>query len=472
MGLIDSIRSVSRALPEIETPVRPPTSKERVFWTGIVLLIFFAMYNIHAVGAKHSSGGMDFLQMITASRIGSLLTISIGPIVLASIFLQLFSGAGLLPLDPKDPKDKVAFQEVQRILAIVLAFVEAAFFVYGGRIPFADSIDASLAAPLILIQIAIGSVIVLYLDELVTKYGIGSGISLFIAAGVSFSILAGTFGLIFGETGLLATVTGGGAEAIPSAILVLMPLLFTILVIIAVAYGEGMRVEIPLTYMGARGITSKLPLPLFYLSNIPVIFASALLMNIQLFAPALSGLELNVGGTNVVQYFAAVDSVGRVYDGLLYLFTPIYSFGTPITSVIERLLTVSTPVLGIPEWVHAITFILFLAIVSMVFGVFWAETSGMDTKGLVQQIMNSKMQIPGWRRDPRSIERILDKYITPLILAGSFLVGLLAGIADLTGALGTGTGILLTVGIFHRTFQQMEQQKIISAVPILNKLFK
>ena len=94
----------------------------------------------------------------------------------------------------------------------------------------------------------------------------------------------------------------------------------------------------------------------------------------------------------------------------------------------------------------------------------------MDTKGMTDQLIQSGMQIPGWRTDRRMLEKILDKYIPPLIFLGSFLVGLLAGLADLTGTLGTGTGILLTVSIFYRTYQQMERQKMLENTPFLSGL--
>ncbi|MEJ2068438.1 MAG: preprotein translocase subunit SecY, partial [Deltaproteobacteria bacterium] len=312
------------------------------------------------------------------------------------------------------------------------------------------------------------SVVMLYLDEVVTKYGIGSGISLFIAAGVSFSIVGGAVGLIFGETGVLGAVAGGGAEAIPNALIILAPILVTILVWFAVSYGKGMKVEIPLAYQRARGLSPKLPLNLFYLSNIPVIFASALLMNVQLFAVGLSGVSLDVGGFDVVQALGYVDASGRLTDGLLYLITPVYGGGQNTIAHINFMMNGVTPVFGIPEWVHAMVYVLFLSLVSVLFGMFWAETSNMDTKGMTDQLIQSGMQIPGWRTDRRMLEKILDKYIPPLIVLGSLLVGLVAGLADLSGALGTGTGILLTVGIFYRTYQQLKTQRMLENTPFLS----
>ncbi len=469
MGLMEIAQSISKRLPEIKAPVRPGTAREKLLWTGLVLILFFVMYNITAIGAVSLGSQFDFLQMITASRVGSLLTIGIGPIVLASIFLQLFVGAKIINLDMSNPEEKKKFHEVQKVLAILIALVEALIFVLTGRVLLSPEMDPMLAIPLVIFQVTLGSVILLYLDEVVTKYGIGSGISLFIAAGVSFSIIGGAIALVVGDNGVLDAVSSGGAEAIPAAILAIAPFLFTIIVFLGVVYGEGMKVEIPLAYQAARGFVPKLPLNLFYLSNIPVIFASALLMNIQLFSAGLAGQTWEFAGVNFAHILGYVDSSNALRDGFLYFLTPIYA-GSGTVAHINFLLNGVTPIFGIPEWFHAIIYIIFLSLVSVMFGLFWAETANMDSKSVAKQLIGSGMQIPGWRRDPRMMEKILEKYIPPLIILGSFLVGLLAAVADLTGALGTGTGILLTVSIFYRTYMQMKQQKLLDGIPFIREI--
>jgi len=89
---------------------------------------------------------------------------------------------------------------------------------------------------------------------------------------------------------------------------------------------------------------------------------------------------------------------------------------------------------------------------------------------MANQLTSSGFQIPGFRSDPRMLETILGKYIFPLTVTGSFTVGLLAGMADLTGALGTGTGILLTVGIMYKMYEQMEQMKMFELYPALGNM--
>jgi preprotein translocase subunit SecY len=81
----------------------------------------------------------------------------------------------------------------------------------------------------------------------------------------------------------------------------------------------------------------------------------------------------------------------------------------------------------------------------------------MDAKSMAEQLSSMGGGLRGFRFDRRLLEKRLDEYITPLTILGSFLVGLLAGIANLTGAYGTGTGILLTVGILYRFYLQIRE---------------
>jgi preprotein translocase subunit SecY len=245
---LDFLKPILHLIPEVAPPQRPPSLREKLMWTGIALAFFFIMYNVVAVGVKPNLQNDDFLQVVTASKIGSLITVGIGPIVLASIFLQLFAGAKIIKVDMADPEQKRTFQGAQKILAVLLCFFEAAIFVFFARVDVLPNLffNSTFATQIIITaQIALGSLILLYLDEVVSKHGIGSGISLFIAAGVSFSIVGGSISL-FGS--MLAALSAGSAEALPNAILALLPLFFTVLVFLVVSYAESVKVEIPLAF--------------------------------------------------------------------------------------------------------------------------------------------------------------------------------------------------------------------------------
>ncbi|MCX8175065.1 MAG: preprotein translocase subunit SecY [Candidatus Micrarchaeota archaeon] len=503
---LDFVKPVLHLLPEVQPPQRPTTLPEKLLWTAIALVLFFVMYHVVAVGVRPTVGGADFLQVVTASKIGSLITVGIGPIVLASIFLQLFAGAKIIKVDMSDPAQKRTFQGAQKLLAILLCFFEAAVFVIFARVALIplfpsfgegtfidpntgnEMVSAPYTTALVILQIALGSLVLLYLDEVVSKYGIGSGISLFIAAGVSASIVGGTFSILFGQGGVVEALSSGSAEALPNAIMALLPLFFTLLVFLVVSYAEGVKVEIPLAFDRARGLGSRFPIKLLYVSNIPVILASALLLNVQFFAISLQGQHWCItgqydpaapdydkcsGGFDLVAHIAYVDSGKQLRDGILYYLSPIYrplhgNYG----GYINQLLTATTPIMNLPEWVHVLTYTVFIVFLCIIFGQFWVETTGMGPKEVAEQLDKSGLQIPGFRRDPRIVEKVLENYIPYIVVIGSAFVGLLAALADMTGALGTGTGILLTVGILYRMYQDLENQRLFDTYASIGGLMK
>ncbi|OIO21710.1 preprotein translocase subunit SecY [Candidatus Micrarchaeota archaeon CG1_02_47_40] len=462
MGSLDFLRPITSKLPEVASPKYPPALNERLIWTALALIAFFIMYNVTAVGVQENAGGLDFLQIVTASKIGSLITTGIGPIVLASIFLQLFAGAKIINVDLTNPEEKATFHGVQKLLALFLSIFEAAVFVLFSKIALGTLIFGSVAATqaFVIVQIALGSIVLLFLDEVVSKYGIGSGISLFIAGGVSYSIVAGFLLIITGSGGVIEDLGAGGANALSNVLLDLTPVFFTILVFAIVVYAEGMKVEIPLAFDRARGLGGRFPIKFLYVSNIPVILASALMLNLQFFSLTLRDISLKIGEFNIIHAIGYVDAGGRLADGLLYFISPIY-VGSQIDvfTYMGAMLGTTTPILALPQVLHIFTYTIFLMGLCIIFGVFWVETANMGPKAVAEQLDKSGLQIPGFRRDPRIVEKVLERYIPTITILGSAFVGLLAALADLTGALGTGTGILLTVGILYKMYEDLRSKQ-------------
>ncbi|MEM3408302.1 MAG: preprotein translocase subunit SecY [Candidatus Micrarchaeia archaeon] len=477
---LNFIEPIIPFLPEVKNPDRPLSLNEKIFWTLLVLILFFTMYHIVPFAGELKGGTfLEFIQTVLASKTGTLLTIGIGPIILASIFLQLFAGAKIIEFDPHDPADKRRFSATQKVLAIVLSIVEAALFVIPGVYvgPDPNFPSASLAIGLIIAQIAFTSILLIFLDEVVSRYGIGSGISLFIAAGVSLAVVQGSISLIFGGHGIdpAQTVIGrlavGGSGAIPSALIALLPIIFMFVIIVLSVYAEGVKVEIPLTF---RGFGTRFPVKLLYVSVLPVILTSALLMNIQLLSRALLyNHSFMIGETDIIPYIGLVDANGQLRDGILYMISPITN-PLYVGSYEGYIATISgsTPLFGIPEIVHILIYFIVYVTLCVIFGRFWMEASNMSASAVAEQITQTGLSIPGFRSDPRIIEQLLDKYITTIAILGSMFVGFLAVLADLTGAIGTGTGILLTVGIISKFYEDFKQQNLLEMYPGITKFLK
>ena len=508
MAFEDVYLGILHKLPGIQEPARSPNFKTRLKWTGLIVLAYFLMTQITVFGvASQGYEQFRFLSILMGSEFGSLMSLGIGPIVTAAIILQLLVGSGVIPWDMQSDKGKMLFQGSQKLFGIILAFIEALIYVGMGAIP-PSSPDLFW---IVVLQIALGGVLVVFMDETVSKWGFGSGIGLFIVANVSKSMIirmfnpltqSGTFpGPGTAPSGAIPfALTAIGAGEPLNAFLSLMPVIATVLVFVLVIYAQAIRVEIPLAFGSVRGFGRRWPLKFFYTSNIPVILAAALLANVQLMARSLysSGIE----------WLGTFDTQGNPTGGLVYLLTAprldsiaglmIFIGAFILIGILVARFTkknnlhfgLAGAVLGGIAWyafasamglssllaitgmdvLRLFTYSSFMIVGAMIFALFWVQTSGMDAGSVAGQIQSTGMQIPGYRRDIRIIERVLKKYISPLTILGGASVGFLAAYADFTGALGTGTGILLATTIIYQLYEQIAQQHMEDMHPAIRRL--
>ena len=464
-------------LPEVEGPSQKFLSfKEKLKWTLVVLIIFFVLgvMPLFGLGANQLER-FEFFSVILGAEFGSIVSLGIGPIVTASIVLQLLNGSGILKLNLTQPEGKKTFQGLQKLLAIFFIIFEAAIYVLmGGLSPapvgtvFANGNVMTQALfsqfELILIfQIFLGGVMILFMDEVVSKWGFGSGISLFIAAGVSKTIFVQAFNWLPGPGGVAgATYSSGAVPALfqslsagdpITAMLMASTLISTALIFVVVVYAQSMKVEIPLSFGMVRGHGVRWPLSFFYTSVIPVILVSALIANIQLLGNFLSNRGIPLLGS--------FSSAGQPSSGFIFWVQPI--------NLVRTIIQQGTILIGTTPYLQALFYILFLMIGAMVFSMFWVQTAGMDARSQAKQMMASGLQIPGFRRDERVLERLLNRYIWPLTIMGGLAVGFLAGFADITGALSSGTGILLAVMIVYRLYEEISRQHMMDMNPMMRR---
>jgi len=455
------LEKVAENLPEVSKPSQKKLSfKEKAKWTLIILVLFFVLGLVPLYGLGHNAlQQFEYLSMILGAKFGSIISLGIGPIVTASIVLQLLTGSGILKFDLTTIEGKKKFQGLQKILALTFIVFEGAIYVFmGGLSP--DPLLAGTALYfqlqlLIILQLILGGILILFMDEVISKWGFSSGISLFIAAGVSETIFIGLL------SPLSPTGSESAAGAIPAMIqnivagnptgaaLMLSIIVATALVFIAAVYMQSMRVEIPLSFGRVRGQGIRWPLQFVYTSNIPVILVAALLANVQLLAHLLQNAGRPILGT----------FIGNQPDSgfVAWIFPP---------NLIEKIITQTLTIMDVA---HSFVYILFMVIGCVIFSWFWVQTAGMDSKAQAKHMVAAGLQIPGFRRDERILEKLLDRYILPLTIMGAISVGLLAALADLTGAVGTGTGILLTVMIVYKLYEEIAQQHMMDMNPMMRK---
>ena len=496
--------------PTITKPERHVRFNEKMWTTTFVLIIYFAMTNVMLYGL--SGQALDLFsgfRSIMAGASGTIMHLGIGPIVTGSIIMQLFAGAKIIRLDLSNSEDKAMYQGVQKLLVLIMIPIEAIPQTYGFLDPMEfliDSYGMGWANFVIVSQLFAGSYLVFLLDELVSKWGIGSGMSLFIAAGVSQSTFVGTLSPLPVTSGLGYSMSNPPSGTLPmifymfreatnyemirsngfESILLthvnpLAALFSSVVVFLVVAYAESSKLELPLTHGKVRGHRGKYPIRLVYASNIPVILMAALLANINMFTllfwshPTLSqtpflGREgygslseyigtYEQGQTTASGGFAWYASmVNGVNDWLLPLLNQTGdAFGHSLTQIM----------------VHVVFYVVLMTVGSMVFAKFWIDTTNMGTKDVAKQIERTGMQIPGFRKNPKVLEKILENYIPPVTYFSGAFVGLLAAGADLLGTVGnaTGTGLLLAVGIILRTYEQIQKEQAMEMHPMIRQFF-
>lgn len=468
-----ALKDLLMNLPEVARP----TEKKLAFniklkWTLIVLASFFVLANIPlAALAKNSLDRFEYLAVILGTDFGSIISLGIGPIVMASIILQLLVGSKILSVDLTTHEGRKYFEGLQKILTIFFVLFEAMVYV------LMKGLEANPGmAWFVILQLFVGGILIVFMDEVVSKWGFGSGVSLFIAAGVGWRLFTGAFGFLNAQAQIqpagkvivffISIIGGDTAAAIQAAATVLI----TVLIFLIVVYAQSIKVEIPLSFERVRGFGIRWPLALFYTSVIPVILTAALLANVQLF--------------------------GRLVENAASACTPeVCSFGARMATHFTWLGTFS--VQGVPEsglafWLHApnllesiirgsfrlvflwqaIFHTLFFITFSILFAIFWVRTSGMDASSQARQILASGLQIPGFRKDERILESILNRYVLPLTVMGGAAIGLLAAAADLLGALVSGTAILLAVMITYKLYEDIAQQHAYDMYPSLRKFMK
>ena len=467
------IKNVGTVLPEIPKPEKKPTLNERFVWTGIALVAYLVMATtpLYGFSGTQANTQLSFLRVVFASTQGTLMELGIGPIVTAGLILQLLVGSDIIKLDMSDPDDRAIFGSATKLLTFIVIIGESFAYIYGGALGALGQTQALV----VFVQLFIASVLVLLLDEMIQKgWGIGSGVSLFILAGVAQTFMWYTFSPItFALTttqsayfGFIpATISAFFTNTLPSIVVrefkypSLLTFSLTIVMILVLVYIEGIRVELPITSVKYRGFQGVYPIKLLYVSNIPVILVSALGANITFF----SRLLYNYTGSgpapwwlNIIARFPTNSTAGSYpIGGIVYYMTPPQGL-----SVTNGTGTINDPI-------HAIIYLLYLVGMSVLFARLWVEIGGLNPKAVAKNLMDADVQVPGFRRSGLSIEQMLNRYIPTLTIIGGILIGLIAGVSDLFGVFGTGIGILLMVDIILQYYQMLLKEQVEEVSPAL-----
>lgn len=461
---LNLVRPFLSILPDVPQADRRVPFKERFLYTAVTLFIFLVCSQLPLYGIKTNSSTDPFYwaRVIMASNRGTCMELGISPIVTSGLVMQLLAGSKIIDVDNSVKADRELLNGAQKLLGVLITIGEAVAYVVSGMYGDVRELGA-VNAILIITQLFFAGIIVICLDELLQKgYGLGSGISLFIATNICESIIWKAFSPY-------TVSTGRGAE-FEGAVIALFHLLLTrndkvralkeafyrsnlpnvtnllatIVIFLVVIYFQGFRVDLPVRNKRARGQQGSYPIKLFYTSNMPIILQSALVSNLYFISQLL---YKRYGSNFLVQLLGrwqAMEFGGNMVPvgGLVYYISPPQS----LTEVAANPL-------------HAVFYVVFMLTVCALFSKTWIEVSGSSASDVAKQLKDQQMFIQGHRDTTASLKKELNRYIPTAAAFGGMCIGALTIIADFMGAIGSGTGILLAVTIIYQYFETYEKEK-------------
>jgi preprotein translocase subunit SecY len=397
---------------------RVPELRRRVLFTALILAIYRLGSWMPAPGVDSdtikdyfsSRGGsvLGLLNLFSGGALSqfSLFALGIMPYVTASIILQLMTVVlpRLTELQKEGEAGYAKINQYTRYLTVVLAAAQA--LGYGILFQRQNILDANAGRlTLILITLTAGTTLLMWLGELITKRGIGNGISLLIFASILTSL----------PLGVSAWWNGGAMERL------FFPIVALAIIVAVVFVQEGQR-KIPVQYakrmVGRRmtsGQSTYMPLRVNMAGVIPVIFAAA----VMAFPPTMA------------QYFPGTQNFINEH------FSP-----------------------------GDLTYLLLEAVLIIVFTYFYTAVQ-FNPVDQADNLRKYGGYIPGIRPGPPTAQ-YLDRVLTRLTLPGSLYLAIVAvlpslfirygGFSQATSRALGGTSVLIAVGVALDTMRQMESQ--------------
>jgi preprotein translocase subunit SecY len=397
---------------------RVPELRRRVLFTAAILLVYRFGSWVPAPGVDsqtiedyfsgRSGTVLGLLNVFSGGALSQFAVFALGimPYVTASIILQLLTVVvpKLEQLQKEGEAGYAKINQYTRYLTVALAAAQASGYAFLFERQGVLEANAGRMV-LIILTLTAGTTLLMWMGELITKRGIGNGISLLIFA----SILTGL------PLGISAWYNGGVMERL------FLPLMALSIVVAVVFIQEGQR-RIPIQYakrmVGRRmtaGGSTYMPLRVNMAGVIPVIFAAA----VMAFPPTIG------------QYFPQTQGFVNRH------FTP-----------------------------SDLTYIFFQGFLIIIFTYFYTAVQ-FNPVDQADNLRKYGGYIPGIRPGPPTAV-YLDRVLTRLTLPGALYLALVASLPSIAiayfgfsqataGAIG-GTSVLIAVGVALDTMRQMESQ--------------
>lgn len=456
---LDLARPLAPYLPEVGYPDRRVPLREKVLWTAVALFVFLigSQLPLYGLGKIVSGDPFYWMRAILASNRGSLMELGIAPLVTSSMSLQLLTGTRLVSYDQKRGEDRELYQSTQKLVAYGLTLVQAVGYVFSGAYGSVSDLGVATSA-LMVVQLFVGGIIVVLLDEMLTKgYGVGSASNLFIVANACEKVIWSAFSPVSIQTSrgpefegsILAffSLLFSSPSRVPYAFFRteapnLTSLLTTGVVGLIALYLQGYRIEIPVKYQKVRSMQTTYPIKLFYTGNTPVVLLSALVANIFFVSQVLYNSVKSNFLVNLIGQWQAISDDPRAsvpVGGLAYWISPPGSildlFSDPF---------------------HVVFYVAFVLAGCTLFGKTWIDVTNSGSKEVAKNLKEYNLTMRGYRDS--TVVAVLDRYIPTTAALGGFGVGALSLLADALGCIGSGSGLILGVTIIYQYVEQISKE--------------
>jgi preprotein translocase subunit SecY len=429
----------------IYNALRLPELRNKILFTGGLLVAFRLFANISIPNASqqalanlfNSQALLGLLDLFSGGGLSTFSVVAMGvnPYINATIIMQLMTviSERVKEISKEGEQGRRRITRWTRYLTVALALGQA----YGYTVLFQNVNPPILPANMdwfqrvtIMVTMTAGTVLAMWLGELITEYGIGNGISLVIFAGIIGRGPRTIYSTIIGHTG-----TGGIADYLPFIVLVVLALVAIAFVIEVQQAVRKIPIQSAQRLTGGRtvqGRQSFLPLRVNQAGVIPIIFA----LSIMTFPGIVAG------------YLQATPSNTWLHNAALWVqgnFT--YSSANVEAAVLYNALYFAF-IFGFTYFYTAVTF---------------------DVNDVADNLRRYSSFIPGIRPG-RPTAEYLAAVMNRVTFAGAIFLGLITVVLPLGAARVTsipqnqmylgGTALLIVVGVALDTMKQLETQLI------------
>ncbi len=442
-------------------------------WSACALLLYLVASQVPLYGIAVTASGDAYylMRMIMASNRSTLMELGVSPIITSGMIIQLLVGTKIIELDTSLESDQKLINTATKVLGILITIGSALAFVLGGQYGPVETLGA-FRCVLLVAQLVVAGFVVLMLDDLLGKgWGLGSGLNLFIVTNVCEGVVWACLSPLTVQTGSAPQFEGALINLVhsiwaePNKFKAIYGAFFrsdfpnmagvlaTFTIFAAVSYVQGWQNNtikiVPIKQQGGRGTTQKNPYPikLFYASTMPIILLSALTSSLYFMSQLLFRRYPKNPLVRLMGIWDDSARGSRPVWGLSYLLSPPKSIAAVLT-----------------EPFHSVFYIVFMLVTCALFALAWVEISGQGPPAVKKMLEKRGAKVHGVKKGD-----LANKIRTAAALGGMAVATLFIA-ADLLGAIGSGTGVLMAVTIIFDMWEKAvkdgglgELQKTMSA---------